>query len=41
MNPAKYFKILGMKENKCVQTGAEKQARSSLFAALLQPNPNE
>lgn len=27
----KCFKIFGMKENKCVQTGAEKQARSSLL----------
>lgn len=27
----KDFKIFGMKENKCVRTGAEEQARSSLL----------
>jgi len=41
MNPMKCNKIFGMKEDKCVQRGAEEQARSSLFAALPKSNPNE
>lgn len=39
MSPMKCFKIFGMKENKYVQTGAEEQTRSSLFAALPKQTP--
>lgn len=39
MNPMQCFTIFGMKENKYVQTGAEEQARSSLFAALPKQTP--